>query len=114
MMQSNSHTPGAKERLIRQLLLSLREKWGIKARITLTDKDFSEINAMRSVFPEAKHQLCFWHVLRAVKKRFAILRRMPGYYDVKAAHEEFHWISSTFIPIAQGGTLVSIMSHVLR
>lgn len=105
-IQSNSHTPGAKERLLRQLLLSLRERWKIHAKITLSDKDFGEINAMRGVWPEAKHQLCFWHVLRAAKKRLAILRRMPGPYNADAAHREFHWISTEFLPVAQGGTSV--------
>lgn len=105
-IQSNSHTPGAKEKLLRQLLLSLRDQWKIRAKITLTDKDFGEINAMRSVWPKAKHQLCFWHALRAAKKCLAILRRMPGPYNVDAAHSEFHWISMEFLPVAQGGTAV--------
>lgn len=105
-IQSNSHTPGAKERLLHQLLLSLREQWKIHAKITLSDKDFGEINAMRGVWPDAKHQLCFWHVLRAVKKRMAILRRMPGPYNADTAHREFHWISTEFLPVAQGGTSV--------
>jgi hypothetical protein len=33
--------------------------------ITLTDKDWAEINACLAEYPDAKHQLCFWHVLRA-------------------------------------------------
>lgn len=69
--------------------------------ITLTDKDFSEINAFLSVFPMAKHQLCFWHALRAVKTRLSILRRRPKFYDVKEAKMEFHFIDETFIPVGQ-------------
>ena len=33
------------------------------------DKDFSETNAIKSVFPNAKIQLCLWHAKRAIKKK---------------------------------------------
>ncbi|CAG8660782.1 24110_t:CDS:2 [Gigaspora margarita] len=34
-----------------------------------TDKDFSEINAAREVWPEADVQLCLWHIERALKQK---------------------------------------------
>ncbi|THH12617.1 hypothetical protein EW146_g7526 [Bondarzewia mesenterica] len=102
LIQSNAATHGAKENLLRQLLRHVRKK-KIKPSFTLSDKDFAEINAFRHVFPEAKHQLCFWHVIRAVKKRLSILRRAPAYYDAKAAQAEFHWVSQDFLPVGQSG-----------
>lgn len=92
---------GAKERLIAQFLQHLKDKWGIKATFTHSDKDPSEINAMGSVFLDAKHQLCFWHSVRSIKKRLSILRRTPGYYNVEEAQNEYNWIDRDFVPIAQ-------------
>ncbi|KIJ29630.1 hypothetical protein M422DRAFT_268973 [Sphaerobolus stellatus SS14] len=53
---------GAKEAVITSWLSGLK-KWGINPEFVLTDKDQSEINAVKNVWPEAKHQLCFWHAL---------------------------------------------------
>ncbi|KAJ7788196.1 hypothetical protein B0H14DRAFT_3892573 [Mycena olivaceomarginata] len=64
-------------------------------------KDWAEINAFLAEYPEAKHQLCFWHALRAVKTRLAILRRAPAHYAVAVAHAEFDWIDTKFVPLSQ-------------
>lgn len=101
LIQSKSGEPGGKERYISELLDYFNKKWKLKALITLTDKDISEINAFLKVFPDAKHQLCFWHCLRAIKTRLSILRRKPKYYDVKEAKMEFPWIDEKFLPLAQ-------------
>lgn len=86
---------------MKDLLDHFNKTWQLRAIITLTDKDMAEINAFLAKFPEAKHQLCFWHALRAIKKRLAILRRMPAHYDAALAHAEFDWIDTKFVPIGQ-------------
>jgi hypothetical protein len=96
LIQSVENDPGGKEHLITDLLAHLRDKCGIRPIITLSDKDFSEINAFLQVFPWAKHQLCFWHCLRAVKTRLSILRRQPKHYDALEAKKEFDWIDKDF------------------
>ena len=93
--------PGGKERYIKKLLAHFKNTWALKPIITLTDKDMSEINAFLDVFPTAKHQLCFWHCLRAIKTRLSILRRRPKFYDVKEAMMEFPWIDEDFVPCTQ-------------
>jgi hypothetical protein len=93
--------PGGKEKFLQELLAHFRTVWKVRALITLTDKDWAEINAFLAKYPEAKHQLCFWHALRAIKTRLAILRRVPAHYDVVAAHAEFGWIDEKFVPISQ-------------
>src|SRR5258708_22425596 len=75
--------------------------WHLNALITHSDKDSTEINSLANVWPGAKHQLCFWHVLRAVKKRLAGLHHQPAYYDVTCAGKEFMFIDPLFVPIAQ-------------
>jgi hypothetical protein len=92
---------GAKENLLQQFFQYFMDTWKIKPVVTLCDKDCSEINALRGVFPSAKLQLCFWHVLRALKERLKILKQRPGFYNVQEAIDEFEWIDHTFVPIMQ-------------
>lgn len=96
--------------MLRQILENLKSRWKLRILITLSDKDWSEINALVGAFPDAKHQLCLWHALRAVKRRLAILRRMPAHYDVASAKHEFDFIDMAFVPVAQQtGVMVSMI-----
>jgi hypothetical protein len=101
VQSSPQSAAGGKEKYLRQLLAHFKNVWKIRALITLTDKDWAEINAFLAEYPEAKHQLCFWHALRAVKTRLAILRRAPAHYAVAVAHAEFDWIDTKFVPLSQ-------------
>ena len=91
---------GAKEKVLTRFLSGLKEL-GVHPEFTLTDKDWSEINAMAAVWPDAKQQLCLWHALRADKKRLAKNKDTPAPYDVDAARREFEFIDPHFVPIAQ-------------
>lgn len=73
---------------------------GISPQFTLSDKDQSEINALREVWPSAKHQLCLWHVLRALKRRLCH-NESPGLYDALGAHATFSVIDPAFVPLGQ-------------
>jgi hypothetical protein len=75
--------------------------WDVRALFTLTDKDWLEINASQGVYPDAKHQLCFWHCLQAIKMQLAILRRASAFYDVAEAWNKFSSIDETFVPVGQ-------------
>lgn len=101
LLRSDNGESGGTEAYLTEFLSYFKNTWNIQARITLTDKNQSEINAFRSAYPDSKHQLCFWHVLRAVKTRLSILRRAPAYYHVEQACEEFDFIDKDFLPIGQ-------------
>ena len=73
---------------------------GIDPRFTLSDKDQSEINALKEVWPDAKHQLCLWHVLRALKRRLS-QNESPGSYNALEAHQAFLNIELEFVPLGQ-------------
>ena len=96
---------GNKELALAAWLRYFRDEWNINARVTHSDKDHSEMNALSSVFPDAKHQLCYWHVLRAIKKRLSVLRHQPAPYNVMQAVSEFPFISNTFLPVMQRSQL---------
>ncbi|KAG6824654.1 hypothetical protein H0H92_006195 [Tricholoma furcatifolium] len=103
LLHTSNGNSGAKERYLTEFLKAFQNacETDFKPIITLSDKDLSEINALRAVFTESKHQLCFWHCLRAIKQRLSILRRRPKYYHVLEAKHEFDWIDASFVPIAQ-------------
>jgi hypothetical protein len=101
LIQSNGGTTGAKERFLSEFLEYINVHWNLRVIITLTDKDWAEINAFLAKFPEAKHQLCFWHALRAIKRRLSFLRRAPAFYNVTLAVAEFDWIDPSFVPVSQ-------------
>lgn len=113
LIRSNDGEPGGLAEYLSEFISYFKETWNIEARITLTDKNSSEINAFRRVFPDAKYQLCFWHVLRAVKTRLSILRRSPAYYDVESAHKEFDFIDKNFLPVGQIDGPSSVGYHCL-
>lgn len=91
---------GAKELVLRRFCDQLKRR-GVNPEFTLSDKDWAEINAMRAVWPNAKHQLCFWHALRAVKQRLCKASEMPGDYDWNEPHREFSFVNPLFVPVAK-------------
>lgn len=101
LIRSTDGADGGKQRYLQELLGHFKSAWNFKVLITLSDKDFAEINAFLATFPDAKHQLCFWHCLRAVKTRLSILRRKPKFYDMMEATKEFSFIDKAFVPITQ-------------
>ncbi|KAI0348907.1 hypothetical protein OH77DRAFT_1465898, partial [Trametes cingulata] len=96
---SDGAAPGAKQTVLERFLAALKAR-GVYPEFTLTDKDWSEINAMNANWPDAKHQLCFWHGVRAIKQRLCKGRDAPGPYDATAANQEFSFIDIEFIPAA--------------
>jgi len=77
---------------------------GIALEFTLSDKDQSEINALGRVWPTAKHQLCLWHVLQALKRRLANNQEPPASYGSVDAAGMFCFIDPTFLPLGQMST----------
>lgn len=100
MRTSKEAASGAKEAVLKQFLRALKSR-GVNPEFTLSDKDWSEINAMRATWPNAKHQLCFWHALRALKQRLSKTKDTPAVYDAVSAKREFDFIDTSFVPAAQ-------------
>src|SRR5882757_5543662 len=73
---------------------------GIEPQFVLSDKDQSEINALKHSWPQAKHQLCLWHTLRALKRRLS-QNENPGSYNALEAHAAFPDINPVFVPLGQ-------------
>jgi hypothetical protein len=105
---------GSKEAILEEWLRHFCDDWNINAKVMHSDKDCSEINAFTQVFgPDAKHQLCYWNVLRAIKTWLSIVHCQPTHYDVRGAIQSFPFISPTFLPIAQQHELPGTLVHGL-
>ncbi|PCH44631.1 hypothetical protein WOLCODRAFT_50308, partial [Wolfiporia cocos MD-104 SS10] len=100
ILTSPEAASGAKQDVLENFLGEVK-KLGMDPEYTLTDKDWSEINAMHATWPNAKHQLCFWHALRALKQRLAKTKEHPAHYDVESACCEFSFIKNNFLPEMQ-------------
>ena len=96
-----SAAPFAKQTTLERWYRSL-QSLGINPQFTLSDKDISERNALRAVWPDAKHQYCLWHCLRALKRRLANSKDQPAHYNTAHARECFSsFISKDFVPSSQ-------------
>ncbi|KAJ7217987.1 hypothetical protein GGX14DRAFT_561334 [Mycena pura] len=102
--------PGGKQTYLEHVLEYLQATWKTHSIATLSDKDWSEINACLAKFKHlnSRHQLCFWHGLRAVKKRLAVVKRQPAPYDWLEACREFDFIDTKFVPIGQATEAQSV------
>ncbi|KZV79202.1 hypothetical protein EXIGLDRAFT_661315 [Exidia glandulosa HHB12029] len=100
LLQNNGGAEGGIQRCLEQFIKHFVDQMP-SILYTHTDKNLPEINAFRAVATWTKHQLCFWHALRAVKTRLSILRRQPAHYDVATACSEFSWIQADFLPLRQ-------------
>jgi hypothetical protein len=92
--------PHTKESVLVNWMNALKSQ-GIRPEFTLSDKDQTEINALNRVWPTSKHQLCLWHVIRAVKRRLANNRDPPAFYGAADAMRLHEFIDPAFLPLGQ-------------
>jgi len=89
----------------------LRNKYGVIPKFVHVDKDMAEIGMVRTVWPTAKIQLCWWHLRKAVRERLAKGKLSTTPYDSQQAKMEFTFIDTAFQPLGipdpgdfEGGT----------
>ncbi|KAI5452823.1 hypothetical protein NCC49_006363 [Naganishia albida] len=91
-------------------LFTEMKRRGVAPSFVGTDKDFQEIRAVNAVWPEAKHQLCYWHAKRALEKR---LRQPPSevtsYDPFRAAAD-----SDSFCPPAHHDGILQLFAQHLN
>ncbi|KAG6867397.1 hypothetical protein C0993_003278 [Termitomyces sp. T159_Od127] len=76
----------------------LLEQYQIKPTFIHVDKDMAEIGMAKHVWPDAKIQLCWWHLRRAIKQRLAQNKLSMTPYNVMRAQKEFPFIDPKFVP----------------
>ena len=88
--------PGAKSHALQDFLGWLA-KYCPNIKFTHSDKDRDEIQSLRSTFPDAKHQCCYWHAIQYVKKRLTEDKPTTP-YNAKDAHNCFNFIDARWGP----------------
>ena len=91
-------TLGKQTKALSAFLLHVKTVYKVNPSFCHVDKDFAEIAALGKTWPDAKIQLCWWHLHCAVMQRLAKPSLRTSEYDADAAHEEFHFIPTTFHP----------------
>jgi hypothetical protein len=72
--------------------------YDVKPSFTHVDKDFAEISALGTVWPDAKVRICWWHLRRAVQQRMAKGALKTSAYNAEAVRHEFPFTLITFAP----------------
>jgi hypothetical protein len=82
----------------------VRNKYSLNLVFIHTDKDMAEIGCSKMVW-DAKINLCWWHLQRAVRARLAKGKLSTSLYNIDRTMKEFGFIDADFIP---PGTRVDI------
>ena len=59
--------PGAKDRMLQKVLQCV-DKYCPNIAAVHLDKDLTELSSVHVVFPNARSQLCYWHVIKYLEK----------------------------------------------
>lgn len=92
---------GKRTAALSAFLQRIKVTYKVNPSFTHVDKDFAEIAALGKTWPDAKVQLCWWHLSRAVSQRMAKRSLRTSAYDAKAAHQEYDFIPTTFCPTSR-------------
>ncbi|CAG8742051.1 21879_t:CDS:2, partial [Racocetra persica] len=107
--------PDQKEKRLTTLLnwfYLMKEQGMHYIKTFLTDKDFSQITSAQIVWPHARIQLCYWHVLRAIKKKLSSSGIVYSTYDVYEAHSICSEIDPSWQPASKNqNVLVDLFSN---
>jgi hypothetical protein len=87
-----------RRRALASFLAAMHDRYNLNPDIVHTDKDFAEIGAAHDTWLHAKHQLCYWHLREAVRKRMAQSKLSTAPYHLFEANAEFGFIDLGFLP----------------
>lgn len=79
----------------------LRDKYGVIPQFVHVDKDMAEIGSCRKTWLQAKIQLCWWHLRKAVRTRLQLAKLSTTQYNIERARSEFGFISTQFQPTSK-------------
>jgi hypothetical protein len=98
---ASSIVPEKRIKALTSFLHCICETYRIQPRFVHTDKDMAEIKAVKATWATAKHQLCWWHVRRAIRQRLALVKMETSAYNPETANRVFGFIDKTWYPSSQ-------------
>ena len=84
---------------------------GLSPEYVFSDKDFSQINAAKNVWPSANIQLCLWHIKKAIVTKMKSNQR--GKYKRFTAFElaDLNFVDPNFVPTNANNDTVCPITH---
>jgi hypothetical protein len=94
---ASSIADNKRKMVLTQFLRIIRDKYNVQPRLNHVDKDFAEIAALQAVWPDAKRQICWWHLKRAINQRMSKGKLSTTPYNPADARAQFAFIDSDFV-----------------
>jgi hypothetical protein len=85
---ATSMVPEKRIKALTAFFQCVRDKYAINPRFVHTEKDMAEIKASKTVWVDAKHQLCWWHLRRAIRQRLTLAKLDTSDYNAQRANEQ--------------------------
>ncbi|KAF8226475.1 hypothetical protein L208DRAFT_1301494, partial [Tricholoma matsutake] len=79
----------------------LRDKYRVIPQFVHVDKDMAKIGSCQKTWSQAKIQLCWWHLRKAIRTRLQLAKLSMTPYNIKHARGEFGFISTGFQPTSK-------------
>nr|GAT51701.1 predicted protein [Mycena chlorophos] len=98
MSTATSVSQGKRKKTLSAFLSCAKTRYRINPLFTHVDKDMGEIGALKTIWPNAKVSICWWHVDDAVSKRLKSAKLSTTPYKPHRAREQFSFISVDFKP----------------
>ncbi|KAL0564139.1 hypothetical protein V5O48_017915 [Marasmius crinis-equi] len=95
---SDAITPGKRTDALEKWSTRVRDAYKVYPRFINVDKDLAEIGMAHRVWPDARIQICGWHMKKAVRERITKAKLSTTPYKAAEAHNRFSFIDPTFIP----------------
>ena len=94
-------TAGKRKVSLTSFMKCVRDRYDVHPKFVHTDKDVAEIRAAQTVWPDSKHQLCWWHLRKAIRARLEKSKLSTTPYNPHIAHAEFNFINLGFVPLGK-------------
>ncbi|CAG8608717.1 21345_t:CDS:2 [Gigaspora rosea] len=103
--------PHGKTQAITTWFKNLKENGIQNIETILTNKDRGQIIAIKKIWTGTKIQLCYWHVIRAIKKKLSSTRIVHNYYNAYEAHLLCPTINPAWQPVNQNQPFMDLTNQ---
>ncbi|KAK1222702.1 hypothetical protein PQX77_014446 [Marasmius sp. AFHP31] len=98
---TDATTPGKQMNALEKWSRHVRDAYRVRPCFINVDKDLAEIGMAQRVWPDARIQICGWHMKKAVKEHITKAKLSTTPYKATDAHKVFSFINPTFVPLGR-------------
>lgn len=89
---------GKRKLSLQHFMEKVRDTYNINLKFVHTDKDIAEIKAAQATWPSSKHQLCWWHLWKAIREWLSKVKLSTTAYHPTSAKAVYSFINIKFAP----------------